>query len=142
MYKLNSEIVELIRGAGKRATNARVLVSVVLQNTKDHMTPVEIIREVSASGGHIDPSTIYRVLADLRDIGMIAESRFKPGEPRYEWIYGESHHHLHCKFCGDTIPLDTVLVKKFSESIEGTHGFTSNLSHLVLPGKCIQCKSN
>lgn len=132
----------LLRSAGRRVTNARLQVAHVLQHSTDHMTATEVLAAVEATDAHIDQSTVYRVLADLRDSGLIAESRFGTGgsgEASYEWLAGSNHHHLHCTECDETTALDDALVRRFTESVADTHGFDADATHLVLTGICKKC---
>lgn len=130
----------LLRSAGRRVTNARLIVASVLQHGNGHMSAPEVLAAVEAEGSHIDQSTVYRVLADLRDSGLIAESRFGSGEASYEWLAGANHHHLHCTECGQTTPLAHGLVDKFVESVKREHGFEADATHMVLAGVCDQCR--
>lgn len=131
----------LLRSAGKRVTNARLTIASTLQHGNGHMTASEVAADVAKSDSHIDQSTIYRALSDLRDFGLVAESRFGSGEASYEWLAGSNHHHLHCSECGGTNPLDQDLVEKFARSVNDRHGFTVDVTHMVLTGTCGKCLS-
>ena len=120
-------------------TNARLAVAAVLQHGGGHMTASEVASAVESSGARVDQSTVYRVLADLRDSGLIAESRFGSGEASYEWIAGADHHHLHCTECGATLPLADELVDAFVRSVREKHGFNADATHTVLAGICAKC---
>lgn len=130
----------LLRSAGRRVTNARLTVASVLQHGHEHMSAPQVLAAVEAAGAHIDQSTVYRVLADLRDSGLVAESRFGSGEASFEWLAGANHHHLHCTECGETTPLGHELVDRFVESVRERHGFEADATHMVLTGVCEQCK--
>jgi Fur family ferric uptake transcriptional regulator len=129
----------LIRSAGKRVTNARLTVAHVLQHDKEHMTATQVLAAVAEADAHIDQSTVYRVLADLRDSGLVAESRFGSCEASYEWLAGSNHHHLHCTECGGTTPLDHALVDQFTKAVGTQHGFAADATHMVLNGICERC---
>lgn len=131
----------LLRSAGKRVTTARLHVAHVLQHSRGHISATEVLNRVEETDAHIDQSTVYRVLADLRDAGLVAESRFGPGEASYEWLAGANHHHLHCNECGKTSALDADLVEEFVLSVSDRHGFISDATHLVLNGVCSNCKA-
>ena len=132
----------LIRSAGKRVTNARLTIASALQHGHGHMTASEVTAAVAKTDSHIDQSTIYRALADLRDSGLVAESRFGSGEASYEWLAGSNHHHLHCSECGGTEALDHDLVEAFIESVKARHGFAADATHMVLTGICGKCDSD
>ena len=131
----------LLRSAGRRVTNARLQVAHVLQHSKGHMSAAEVLAGVTEADAHIDQSTVYRVLADLRDSGLVAESRFGSSEATYEWVAGANHHHLHCVECGKTTQLAADVVDAFAGSVNDRHGFEADTRHMVLNGICDQCRA-
>ena len=136
---INSDPAELIRSAGRKVTNARLTVAEVLRVSDTHMTAPEVLGDVEGAGVHVDKSTVYRVLADLRDFGLVAESRFGAGEANYEWIADSNHHHLYCSVCHETFPLDDDLIDQITKDVYEKYGFSADLSHTVLAGTCRQC---
>ena len=136
---LNSDPADLIRSAGRKVTNARLTVAEVLRGSETHMTAPQVVDNVEGAGVHVDKSTVYRVLADLRDVGLVAESRFGAGEANYEWIADSNHHHLYCSNCRETYPLDDELVDRITSDVLAKYGFSADLNHTVLAGTCGQC---
>ena len=70
------DYADLLRRSGRRVTNARLSVMAALGAAEGHLTASQVIESVQQQGSHVDQSTIYRALSDLRDAGMVAESRF------------------------------------------------------------------
>jgi Fur family ferric uptake transcriptional regulator len=130
---------DLLRGSGLRATPARRDVIDILQNTPGHMTVAEVIELLRSNGASYDQSTVYRVLSDLRGVGLVAESRMSPGDTVFEWINQSNHHHLQCVGCGRTLALDDELVQRFISEVHEQHGFHVNATHLVLSGQEHDC---
>jgi Fur family ferric uptake transcriptional regulator len=107
------------------------------------MTPSEVISEVERSDVHVNQSTIYRALSDLRDAGLVSESRFGSGEASYEWILDQNnHHHVHCTGCGETVELDEAPVRRFLSDIARESDFEPDTRHLVITGLCRRCQAN
>ncbi len=136
---IKDDPAELIRSAGRKVTNARLTVAEVLRLSETHMTAPQVLGNVEGAGVHVDKSTVYRVLADLRDLGLVAESRFGAGEANYEWIADSNHHHLYCSICRETFPLDDDLIDRITKDVYKMYGFSADLSHTVLAGVCGQC---
>ena len=136
---IDNDPADLIRSAGRKVTNARLTVAEVLRGNDAHMTAPEILGTVEGSGVHVDKSTVYRVLADLRDLGLVAESRFGAGEANYEWIADSNHHHLYCSNCRETFSLDDELVDRITTDVFERYGFSADLNHTVLAGTCSRC---
>ena len=133
------DYADLLRRSGRRVTNARLSVMAALGTAEGHLTASQVIESVQQQGSHVDQSTIYRALSDLRDAGMVAESRFGPGEATFEWIVESHHHHLHCDVCGRTEQLDGETVTRFTVAVRERHGFSVDARHMVLSGVCRDC---
>ena len=138
---IDNQPADLIRSAGRKVTNARLTVAEVLRGNDTHMTAPEVLDNVEGAGVHVDKSTVYRVLADLRDLGLVAESRFGAGEANYEWIADSNHHHLFCSDCRRTFSLDEDLVDRITKEVYDKYGFSADLSHTVLAGTCRRCSA-
>ena len=139
---IKNDPAELIRSAGRKVTNARLTVAEVLRGNDTHMTAPEVLDNVEDAGVRVDKSTVYRVLADLRDLGLVAESRFGAGEANYEWIADSNHHHLFCSDCRQTFSLDDELVDRITTDVFEKYGFSADLSHTVLAGTCRGCSED
>lgn len=111
-----------------------------LRHAKSHLTATQVIEEMQGTGAHVDQSTVYRALADLRDARLIAESRFGSGEAAYEWIVESNHHHLYCTECEKVLDLDPVVVESFMGQVSSRYGFKTDARHLVLTGICGDCQ--
>lgn len=136
---IDNDPADLIRSAGRKVTNARLTVAEVLRGSDSHMSAPEVLDNVEGAGVHVDKSTVYRVLADLRDLGLVAESRFGAGEANYEWIADSNHHHLFCSNCRETFSLDDELVDRIIRDVYAKYGFSADLNHTVLVGTCGRC---
>lgn len=110
-----------------------------LRDQGGHISATRVAEIVRAELPHVDTSTIYRILADLRDARLVAEARFGSGETTYELIARSAHHHLFCRGCGATGPLEDSLVDAFVASVRDLYRFEANADHLVLQGTCREC---
>lgn len=136
----NADSATLLRSRGKRVTNARLAVLAALRHAESHLTATQVIEEMQGTGAHVDQSTVYRALADLRDAKLIAESRFGSGEAAYEWIAESNHHHLYCTRCEQVLDLDSEVVEGFMSQVSARYGFKTDARHLVLTGTCGDCQ--
>lgn len=134
------EAATALRSSGKRVTSARIAVIEALRHSAAHMTPSEVIEAVRKDVPHVDQSTVYRTLAELRDTRLVAETRLGHGESFYEWLAGQPHHHLRCVSCGGIASLDHALVEGLAGSARKRHGFALDTSHVVLEGTCAKCQ--
>jgi Fur family ferric uptake transcriptional regulator len=104
------------------------------------MTAAEVIGAVRREVPHIDGSTVYRTLAEMREARLVAETSLGHGESFYEWIGDQRHHHLRCASCGGLTGLDPRLIAPVVSGALRRHGFTVDNDHIVLKGVCSRCK--
>ena len=139
-----TEIRELIRGAGLRATPGRIATYRVLRGAAAPLTHGDVVSELSGEG--FDRATVYRNLIDLSDAGLVARSDLGDHAWRFE-LSGKadgSHEHIHfiCVACGDVSCLPAVNVR-----ISATRGAAGVVPKAVsdkqvevqLKGRCDGC---
>ncbi len=131
---------ELLRKNGRRVTKTRLAVMNALHDSTGHITLGDINKILEQNGNAVYLSTLYRVLADLRDDGIIAETIFPTGEVSYEWIVDSEHHHLHCVECGALFILPADVLSLFLQGLRIQFNFTPDVSHFVIPGRCGDCE--
>ena len=134
------EAAIVLRSSGKRVTSARIAVIEALRHSAAHMTPSMVAEVVRKEVPHVDQSTVYRTLAELRDTGLIAETRLGQGEFFFEWLDGQAHHHLRCVSCGVLAALDHSLVEGLADGARKHQGFSLDTSHVILEGQCAMCQ--
>lgn len=101
------------------------------------MTPSEVIDQTRQVYPHVTPSTVYRTLSSLRDVGLITETR-RGGDTQYEWL-DEPHHHLTCRSCHAEVSVPHAFFAAAEKKIEADSGYQVDLSHVSLTGLCPEC---
>src|SRR3990172_9390241 len=99
-------MIESLRGVGYRLTPQRMLILSIIHHSKGHITADEIHNRVVQQYPFVDISTVYRTLQLLKKLRLVSETDLGGGRVRYELSEGSRHHHLVCRRCGDTFPLD------------------------------------
>ena len=127
-----------IRAQGYRLTPQRQIIIDALCSIGDHATAVQVYDCVHADTPAIDRATVYRTLHFFRDLRLVVATEID-GEMTYE-IAGETpHHHLICRICGAEQDLSDQHLHDLMEHLQQEHGFTAEISHLVIPGTCHKC---
>ena len=110
---VRSEIKELLRSEGLRATRARIAVLVVLHEKAVPMSHQQIMDQLSDNS---DKATVWRLLADLSERGILRRMDLGDRVWRYE-LYdkcrsvSDDHPHLLCEDCGDVQCLPPLEVR-------------------------------
>jgi Fur family ferric uptake transcriptional regulator len=134
----------ILRSHGERVTAARRAVIEALE-PHDHLTADEIATRAEAAAPGVHRTTIYRALATLREIGIIAHTHLAGSATIYHLTLGSGaehqldHAHVQCSRCGTLINIDDSLVLPLAAELERSIGFRLNVHHAALLGICRAC---
>src|SRR5205814_3822116 len=93
-------LAESVRASGRRLTLQRQLVLDAVQRARHHVTAEEIARRVRAKYPRIGPSTVYRNLQALEELGYVIHTHLDDRVTRWHRADTHPHGHLVCRSCG------------------------------------------
>src|SRR3954469_12859238 len=135
-------LAERLRARGLRLTPQRQSVLAAVAGL-DHATPEAItarLREQAGpEGAAPDPSTVYRNLELLEQLGLVWHTHLGKGAPVY---HAAEHRHLHvvCQSCGQISSAAPDLLDGAAERLAADLGFTVDVGHVALSGTCHACR--
>ena len=92
---------EELKNSGLKATLPRIKVLEVFQNTRQrHMSAEDVFRVLLADHADIGLATVYRVLMQFEQAGILSRNHFESGKAVFELNEGKHHDHLVCMDCG------------------------------------------
>ncbi len=130
-----------LRAAGRRMTVQRRLVLEALQRARHHITADDIARRIRARHPQIDPSTVYRNLEALEELGYVTHTHFDDRVTRWHRSDAERHGHLVCRSCGAEEELPIRLLEPLGRRLRDEHGFSADLAHSAIVGICKTCSN-
>ena len=133
------EIRAELRSRGLRWTPQRRLILEVLSATEGHITGSEVVERCRARDPETTPSTVYRTLDVLEELGYVSHSHSAAGREEYHVLPGADHGHLQCRLCGATQELEPDVAAGIVGPIERRHGFVIDVGHLTISGVCADC---
>ena len=93
--------VEELKSSGLKATLPRLKILEIFQHAeRRHMTAEDVFKALLADGSDIGLATVYRVLMQFEQAGLLVRSNFESGKAVYELNEGQHHDHLVCLDCG------------------------------------------
>ena len=134
-------IEERVRAGGKRMTLQRRLVLEALQRARHHTTADEIAARIRRRHPQIDPSTVYRNLEALEELGLVTHTHFEDRVTRWHLADAERHGHLICRSCGAETEVAMSLLEPLARRLRGELGFVADLAHSAVVGICARCAS-
>lgn len=90
-----------LKSSGLKATLPRIKILEVFQTAKQrHMTAEDVFRVLLNEGADVGLATVYRVLLQFEQAGLLSRHHFEAGKAVYELNEGQHHDHLVCLDCG------------------------------------------
>lgn len=126
----------------KRNTWQKQVIYTVIKELKSHPTIQELIDELDSRGYKIGKSTVYRVMADAVDEGIV--SNVYSGD-KVEHFDGNTdrHYHIRCKLCERIYDSSLVYDESITRlGIEADEEFIIVSHNLEFIGICPACKKS
>lgn len=137
---LHSDDAAILRKQGYRLTPQRLVVLEVVKRSGQHLTAEEIHAAIVPQHPYINIATIYRTLQWLQDVGMVSPLAIGTGPLRYEYVRGETHHHLVCQDCGYEQEIGDDILDALKANLQQRYSFSAQMHHLAIPGRCGACQ--
>jgi Fur family transcriptional regulator, ferric uptake regulator len=128
---------------GLRWTPQRRALVDVLAETRGHVTGAELVERCRERDPATIPSTVYRTLDVLEELGVLSHSHGIDGREEFHVLPETEHGHLYCRGCGAEWELDSddPAVVSALGAFEAGRGFALDISHLTLIGRCATCRA-
>ena len=132
---------EEIRGAGLKITLPRIKVLQILDNASvRHVSAEDIYKLLLENDEEIGLATIYRVLTQFEEAGLVSRHHFEGGHSVFEIAQDSHHDHLVCVKCGRVEEFSDDEIESRQEAIATRMGFELTDHKLNLYGLCADCK--
>ena len=117
----------------------RRLVLEALQRSRHHTTAEEIAARIRSKHPQIDPSTVYRNLEALEELGYVTHTHFDDRVTRWHRVGARRHGHLVCRRCGTEREIRLSLLEPVAQRLLEELGFRADLEHSAVVGICRDC---
>ncbi len=119
--------------AGLKVTSPRLKVLEVLENTAErHLSAEGVYRALLAAGEEFGLATVYRVLTQFEQAGLVTRHNFEGGTSVFELADGPHHDHMVCLKTGDVIEFYDEKIEELQQEIAEKHGYRIEDHSLVL----------
>jgi Fur family ferric uptake transcriptional regulator len=137
-----ADVRERLRERGLRWTPQRRVLIEVLSRSGGHVTGAEVVDRCRAVDPATTPSTVYRTLDVLEELGIVRHAHGAGGREEFHVLPEADHGHLHCLACGETWEIDAGEAAVLVTALRADRGFTVELSHLSVSGRCGPCSEH
>lgn len=129
-----------LQSSGLKVTTPRVKVLRVFQSgSRRHWSAEDIYQTLLSEGADIGLATIYRVLDQFVQAGLLSRRHFEAGKSIFELNEGDHHDHIVCLRCGLVEEFCDPQIEARQAAIAAKHGFQLREHVLALYGLCAAC---
>lgn len=126
-----------LKNIGLKATLPRLKILEIFQRSAvRHLTAEDVYRNLLTEELDIGLATVYRVLTQFEQAGLLSRSNFESGKAVFELNEGSHHDHLVCIDCGRVEEFFDPEIEKRQQTIADERGFKLQEHALALYGVC------
>ncbi len=132
--------IEDLKSTGLKATLPRLKILEIFQNgNQRHMSAEDVFRILLNEHSDIGLATVYRVLTQFEQAGILERSHFESGKAVYELDEGKHHDHLICTGCGRVEEFYDAEIERRQQMIAADRGWILQDHAMSLYGLCKEC---
>src|SRR5579872_488623 len=114
-----------LKKAGLKITLPRVKILQILENASSHhLSAEDVYRILLETGEDIGLATVYRVLTQFEEAGLVVRHNFAEGHSVFELDHGAHHDHLVCVKCGQVEEFFDSVIEERQQYVASQAGYT------------------
>ncbi len=129
--------IDELKNNGLKATLPRLKILEVFQRGQQrHMTAEDVFRILLSENTDIGLATVYRVLMQFEQAGILSRNHFESGKAVYELNEGQHHDHMVCLDCGRVEEFYDPEIESRQQAVAEAKGFVIADHALSLYARC------
>ena len=126
-----------LKASGLKATLPRIKILEIFQNSEvRHLTAEDVYKILLADNMDVGLATVYRVLTQFEQAGLLNRNHFETGKAIFELNAGSHHDHLVCVDCGRVEEFYDEAIEERQHAIAKERGFKIAEHALAIYGSC------
>ena len=126
-----------LKSSGLKATLPRLKILEIFQNSSvRHLSAEDVYKLLLTENLDVGLATVYRVLTQFEQAGLLKRSHFESGKSVYELDEGQHHDHLVCLQCGRVEEFFDPEIERRQQQIAQDRGFALQDHALALYANC------
>lgn len=128
-----------LKDIGLKATLPRRRILELFEASKvRHLSAEDVYRALLAEGMDVGLATVYRVLTQFEQAGLLARQHFETGKAVFELNQGGHHDHLVCLQCGRVEEFYDGEIEKRQTEVARDRGFELRGHSLAMYADCVK----
>ena len=137
---MDSNIAQL-KDSGLKVTGPRLkILDLFEEHAEEHLSAEDVYRILLDEGVEIGVATIYRVLTQFEQAGILLRHHFETGKAVYELNTGGHHDHIVCVKCGIVTEFHNDEIEKLQDRTAEENGYRIVDHALYMYGVCGECR--
>ena len=130
-----------LKDAGLKITLPRIKILQVLENSSvQHVSADDVYKMLIAADEEIGLATVYRVLTQFEQAGLVARHNFEGGHSVFELSKEDHHDHIVCQKCGKITEFSDEKIEIRQSEVAKSLGYTLLDHNLNMYGLCPDCQ--
>ncbi len=134
--------LQILKNNHLKITPRRKAVINIFMSSGFRMGPYDVYGKLKKKLSTIGLPTIYRILAEFKDAGILVQSLSEDRQLRYALctLPNEHHHHFTCRKCRKVEEVEFCNFKGVSRFVEKNLNAKVEAHSLQIEGLCVLCK--
>jgi len=132
---------ENLKNAGLKSTLPRLKILGLFKSGQErHMSAEDIYKQLLSTGDDVGLATVYRVLTQFEQAGLLVRHNFEGGKSVFELNQGKHHDHIVCMQCGHVEEFYDAAIEARQKKIAAERGFEIHDHSLSIYADCAKVK--
>jgi Fur family transcriptional regulator, ferric uptake regulator len=128
---------EHLKSAGLKSTVPRTKILGLFETGQErHMSAEDVYRQLHMSGDNVGLATVYRVLTQFEQAGLLVRHNFEGGKAVFELNQGKHHDHIVCLQCGHVEEFYDSAIEARQKKVAAELGFEVHDHSLHIYADC------
>jgi Fur family ferric uptake transcriptional regulator len=134
---MSSNGEQQLKKAGLKVTSPRVKILEILKNPDNqHISAEDVYKILLEKNEEIGLATVYRVLNQFDDAGIVTRHHFEGGRSVFELSAKDHHDHLVCLTCGHVFEFEDDVIEDRQLQVAEANNIKLTNHSLYLYGEC------
>ena len=130
-----------LKEAGLKTTLPRLrILSILEEGDKRHFSAEDVYKALLQTNEEIAFATVYRVLTQFEDAGLVLRHNFEGGRSVFELDRGQHHDHMVCVKCNTVTEFFDADIEERQKKVAQEYQFDLQDHSLYLYGLCANCQ--
>ncbi len=132
---------ENLKNVGLKSTLPRLKILGLFESGQErHMSAEDVYKQLLSTGDDVGLATVYRVLTQFQQAGLLVRHNFEGGKSVFELNQGKHHDHIVCLQCGHVEEFYDSAIESRQKKVAAELGFEVHDHSLQIYADCTKAK--